>query len=452
MLWHNNKLFITSFAVVLLLGGVAAQDKNITCINCDKTDNCLKTPTATDITTCDAKTCFTRINDDQSISRGCLEESKVNECKEPNCISCTVGDKCNNQSICKSCNSDDDAKCAQTDATTAKQAICAKAETKCLVSVLQKKTERGCATEDNEKACTDEKTCKLCTGGACNVGIFPENRRKCFQCAETNADCANIKADSATLPCTQYVENDTCYMYASNETHVTRGCTSDVGEQNKCAKADDAKCKTCNANDCNNLSYKTEQTLKCVQCSDKDKCAWGQQASSAKVCEQKILYTSVGKCYTRTDADDVITRGCFYDLDEAGQKACDAGTSCTTCTDPNGCNNADGKSFTCIRCRSDRNQDCYAKADTIKGEKCTNAVESSADMKCFTGMWMPNVVIRGCLIDLEPRDQYICNNPKDETCTVCDSTNCNNKENSAAYLFLTNGLLPAVLFTLWRMK
>lgn len=310
----------------------------------------------------------------------------MNDCKAPSCISCSGGDKCNNQNICKSCNSDDDPKCAQTDASTANNAICDKTDSKCMISVLQNKTERGCVTDEIAKTCTDEKKCKMCTGGACNLGIFPEDRRKCFQCNDTIAACANVQGSSVALPCTQYEENDNCYMYGSDEAHVTRGCLSDVGEQNKCAKSDE-KCKICNANACNDLNYKIEQSLLCVNCSDKDQCPWGQQASSAKSCEQKIIYSAEGKCYTRTDENGVVTRGCFYDLDDAGQKACVAGTNCTTCTNANGCNNFDAQNFTCIRCRSDENDNCRYLSTKITGEKCKNLVKSNADMKCFTGVW-----------------------------------------------------------------
>ncbi|XP_014087340.2 uncharacterized protein [Bactrocera oleae] len=449
MMWYNNKSYITIFAVSLLLAYVAAQD--LTCISCYDADNCLKNLEATDIKTCEAKTCYTQINANLTISRGCLEDGKETECQAPSCVSCSGTDKCNNLNVCKSCSSDDDPKCAQTDASTANNAICDKADSKCMISVLEKKTERGCVTDEIEKTCTDEKTCQMCTGGACNLGIFPQERRTCFQCNDTIAACADAQASGAALPCTQYVENDTCYMYGSDETHLTRGCTSDVGEQNKCA-TNDEKCKTCNSNACNSLGYKTEQLLECIQCSDKDGCAWGHEASTAKSCEQKILYSAEGKCYTRTDGSGTVTRGCFYDLDDADQRACETGTNCTTCTNANGCNNVDTQNFTCIRCRSDENDSCRHKPKEIGGQNCRSLVQSNADMKCFTGVWRTNLLIRGCLIDLEDRDQFICNDPYNDNCVVCDSSNCNNKTNGAAYFFLTNGLLSAVLFTLWRMK
>lgn len=451
MMWHNNKLFITIFAISLLRSYVAAQDTNINCYSCYDADSCLKNLEATDINTCKANTCYTQINANLTISRGCLDDDKVAACTAPSCVSCSGSEKCNNLNVCKSCNSDDDPTCAQTDASALNNAICEKADSKCMIRVLEKKTERGCVTDEIEKTCTDEKTCQMCTGGACNVGIFPEDRLTCFQCNDTVAACANAQASSGALPCTQYVANDSCYMYGSDETHVTRGCTSDVGEQNKCA-TDEEKCRTCNANACNSYGYQTEQLLECIQCSDNNLCPWGHETSTAKSCEKQILYSAEGKCYTRTFENGTVTRGCFYDLDDADQKVCEAGTNCTTCTTANGCNNADTQNFTCIRCRSDENDKCRYKSKEIAGEKCRNLVQSNEDMKCFTGVWRTNLLIRGCLIDLEDRDQYICNDSENNSCQICNSTNCNNEPSGAAYFLLTNGLLPAVLFALWRMK
>ncbi|CAD7000330.1 unnamed protein product [Ceratitis capitata] len=451
MMWLNVNRIIAIFATLLLLETTAAA--NITCMSCDKDENCLN---GVATTTCENATkCFTRVNDDFSITRGCLKDEDLANCTTPSCVHCESGDNCNNQSICKTCDSTTDPKCAQTDASTLQSAICDKSNTQCMISVLESKTERGCITEELQKTCTDEKTCKMCTGGACNVGIFPESRISCHQCANTT-DCANTQSNSssAALPCLQYVENDKCYMYGSDETHVTRGCISDVGEANKCAKSVDEKCQTCNTTNCNSLSYMVDQSLKCIKCSSKDnaQCTAAQVASTAENCANKIPYYAEGKCYTLTADDGVMTRGCFYDLGETDQAACTASSEkCTTCTNENGCNNAAEADFTCIRCRSDEDTQCRWEADKLTGAKCTNTVQTADDKKCFWGTWQTDLVIRGCLIDLNPRDQFICNDAKVAICQTCTTANCNTK-GGATYLLLSNGLLAFGVLTLWRLR
>ncbi|XP_053959120.1 protein psiI [Anastrepha ludens] len=458
-MWQNYKWILVCLGSLMLLSCAVAQTENFTCVQCNATENCLKNITAIDTTiACSTQKCYTKLNDNNAIDRGCL--ASTDTCEAPNCVSCTTAN-CNKNTVCKSCKSEDNAACAQTDASTVGNAICSSADSTCMISVLQNTTERGCVTEDFEKNCTDTKKCKICVGGICNLGIFPTDRRTCFQCTDTETTCANAvtsssnSSDSSTsLPCLHYVEDDKCYMYGTDETHVTRGCTSDAAEVNKCSTEGDDKCKTCDTSNCNEWGYSMDQSLLCVTCSSANdsQCVWGQLASNATSCEKKILYTQEEKCYTRTNEAGVVTRGCFYDLDEAAQTACTQANNCTTCTNANGCNNVDAQNFTCIRCRSDNYEGCRLNADKIGGEKCTNVVTSESKAKCFTGVWNTNVVIRGCLIDLDERDQFICNDPDNESCKVCSGTNCNIEANGAAYLLISNGLLAAVLLTLWRLK
>ncbi|XP_067625351.1 G surface protein, allelic form 168 [Eurosta solidaginis] len=393
------------------------------------------------------------VRNNGTVSRGCF--LNTTECKQETCVTCDT-DNCNNNNICKTCDSSNDPKCAQTEATDVKNAICAKADTKCMISVLESKTERGCVTDDFAKKCTDDKKCKMCGGSICNVGVFPTDRLYCHQCKETDSNCSSATTTNAALSCLLHVENDKCYMYGSDAEHITRGCTSDPGPTNKCAKLDDTNCRACDTNNCNDWSYKIDQPLRCIACISKDnaKCAWGQSASNAKSCEKKIVYSAEPKCYTRTDENEVVTRGCFYDLDEASQTACADGKNCTVCTNSNGCNNVDAKNFTCIQCRSDNYAGCLNESKGMDGGKCRHVVESDADAKCFAGVWNDGLVIRGCFIDLEVRDQYTCNNTNNELCYVCDGANCNTKNlnNAARNLILTNGLLVFGLFILWRLK
>ncbi|XP_036329816.1 prestalk protein-like [Rhagoletis pomonella] len=391
---------------------------------------------------------------DQSVTRGCL--ATTDTCTEPSCLSCETSN-CNKHNLCKSCNSTTTAECAQTNATTLSNAICSSADTKCMISVMESRTERGCITAELETNCTNEKTCKMCTGALCNVGIFPADRLNCTQCTESDANCASASSNIVALPCLLYAADDKCYMYASDATHVTRGCSSDASESNKCAaNSTDALCKTCSTNDCNGWSYNADQTLQCVTCSSATdaQCAWGQAASNATSCTNQLEYSQEGKCYTRTDANGTVTRGCYYDLDEAAQTTCAQGINCTICTNANGCNNVDAKNFTCIRCRSDNFAGCRKQADKIGGEKCTNLVTSDEEAKCFTSVWNNDLVIRGCVVDLDDTDKLICNDTTNESCQVCNTTNCNTKavNNGAAYLLLSNGLLAAALLTMWRLK
>ncbi|XP_037958219.1 variant-specific surface protein VSP4A1 [Teleopsis dalmanni] len=413
----------------------------IECIQCDSTtnENCTKNVSAiTTKTTCaDKEVCYVSVSDNK-VTRGCTPA-----CENNNCTACATA-LCNAHNVCKTCNSTKDASCAQTDASAIASTVCSTANTKCLTQIGNKyETIRMCAPDNVVENNCNNATCKLCTGGNCNVGIFPTNRIHCYQC--TDSVCLDVSTSEATsTPCPLYSVNDKCYMTAADETHITRGCMSDPTAAAACS---DDKCYQCSVDNCNSNGYKRKQSIKCVQCNNNSTCTWAQNPNDATDCKD-IVYNQKDACYTQKDSNTTVIRGCFNER-TADQGECN-NDSCTTCTDANGCNSKYKNDFTCIRCRSDLSQDCRdIKADKIANlsQTCTNDV-SEASATCFQGLWN-TVLIRGCLVDTDKQTRAKCLDKDDGQCTTCDGKNCNIKSiNGASTISLTTGLLAVIFLSL----
>lgn len=315
------------------------------------------------------------------ITRGCYTEETTKPCEVgDNCKTCET-DACNKQTICKSCDTSNN-DCSQSSVTDIKyNAICNSAETQCFMNVKDKKVERRCAAE-GDTCDSSSTTCKLCTGVNCNTGIFPANRRQCFQCAKTNCDAAGSNKDNAK-PCLNYVAEDKCYATGTSADDMTRGCQSDV-EPKPCEESDEA-CSTCGQDSCNSLTYKRDAKMSCVKCNTQSAadCADERDVSKAEACKEQLLYNQTESCYTLTKGS-AVQRGCLYD---DGKDDCHDNKSCVICSDKNGCNSQKVDiEFTCIVCRSDLDENCWNNADKQTGKTCRTH-NSSETEGCFNGIW-----------------------------------------------------------------
>uniref|UniRef100_A0A1A9WKR1 DUF753 domain-containing protein n=1 Tax=Glossina brevipalpis TaxID=37001 RepID=A0A1A9WKR1_9MUSC len=354
------------------------------------------------------------VHENGNAVRGCLASNDT--CNEPNCKSCSE-DKCNDHLICKKC-SGDDHNCFKIDEKTKYNTICEKDEKHCFSKLTDKKVERGCTSSSTCEGC------ETCSKAICNTELFPKDRRSCYNCKHQNCNQVTSKQESY---CQNYVNNDSCYTYGENEESMQRGCQSYDAPSPCTAVKNDPKCQTCNTDNCNNIPFKRDQTLKCIQCgrvkeAGEDKNCFDEQ-DQPKTCSKQIPYYADGMCFTYVK-DDNIQRGCLYDEMESLQD-CDSDNGCTTCSDRNGCNGEKVSSdLTCIICRSDENPECRNKANTLTGAKCRT--NDPVDDRCFFGTWH-NVVIRGCYVDADEAMQYICADEKNPQCSVCHKNNCNIK-------------------------
>ncbi|XP_030384184.1 uncharacterized protein LOC115631548 isoform X2 [Scaptodrosophila lebanonensis] len=348
------------------------------------------------------------------VTRGC---GAKDSCPSGNCFSCSE-DSCNTHIICKKCDATD-ASCSQTNADDAKYNQVCNVSNSCIKQVKDKQVVRGCVA-DNPCGSANTDTCNVCKDANCNVGIFPEKRRLCHQCE--NSSCNDVSSASPT-PCLLYDAAEKCYTKGDSADTMVRGCQSDTAAKCSAGNTDD-KCLTCDSADgCNNLKF--ERTVSCFQCSDATDCAEAQD-SNATECSKPVSYLQANECYSQVK-NGLALRGCFIERDEQ-LGTCSEETSCTSCASA-GCNKAAlDVTFTCVRCRSDNFGGCRNNAANIGGEKCSN---STAEEKCFWGQW-DGIVLRGCLSDADYLTTYQCNNPKDNRCHTCTTSNCNTKAPSGA--------------------
>lgn len=418
---------------------------------CDANVNSLAATVCTDLT---AESCSTKIDASGIVTRGCLLPAQEADCTEANNCSKTDAEK-NKQLVCKTCAASD-AECSQTamtDNTVKFMKICNANQAQCIINVKDKKVIRGCASADDVTACTDATTCKVCDNVFCNTGIFPTARINCYQCTEST--CNDVTANNiASKPCLNYVADDKCYTKGTSETTMKRGCQSDVDTTANECSAEKEGCLFCKDSNCNNLKYKHDQALKCYQCtgsSTAKDCFNKQSGTDFKNCEKQILYNDVEYCYTRVNGD-TITRGCLHDNTELTVDNCKDDSVCTKCTtkDKDGCNSAEFSSiFTCINCRSDDDPKCWNDAGKMTGKECRTAEGSAAD-GCFHGIWN-GVAIRGCYIDADERQQYVCKDVNNDQCRICKTKDCNkeNSSNGASTISMYFGLWLMILASLW---
>uniref|UniRef100_A0A1A9VDT1 DUF753 domain-containing protein n=1 Tax=Glossina austeni TaxID=7395 RepID=A0A1A9VDT1_GLOAU len=380
----SYSVLITIVCIYLNTSLTSAADDQRKCYQCDSSNlKCIEDLASLSKECSDESfdKCFTKIDDGGVVTRGCLPKNNTS-CAEPNCLLCPT-DNCNNNTICKQCTEEHD-DCFKIENITKYNKIC-DADAQCFSKLINKKVAKGCATSS---ICGNDEECDRCSGGICNAGLFPKDRRSCYKCEDQN--CDNVSEEKQNY-CKNYVKGDSCYTYGDSEQTMQRGCQSDEISNPCPAGGTDPKCRTCSdSHNCNDTPYKVDQGLKCIQCSySKDKeqdknCIDAQNPNNAKTCLKKIPFNADGMCFTQKTSDS-FQRGCLYDHMQTPDE-CNADNGCTTCNDADGCNREEASSnLTCIACRSDENQKCRNAANTLPGTKCRTG--SSLDERCFFGTW-----------------------------------------------------------------
>lgn len=434
------------FTVILIVSKISGEETKV-CLKCD---DCLTVPTATDGKTCTptiAK-CYTKVGNDGKIERGCLTDAIPCDDKDKSCRSCDASTtSCNAQTEtkdlfwCTTCNSSTNANCANILKSNPNN-FCPAGVTRCLSQINEKNTIRGCASKSDDK-CADGVKCSACDERGCNSGLFPSDRRKCYQC--NDATCATPTTDKS-YACQMYEESDSCYEYGTSDTAMIRGCKSDKSEYEKCPSG---KCKVCTTNDCNNDTFKRKQTIKCIQCSSETdpKCSGVHTEDEAKDCKDIEYWQSEG-CYLNRVGSGKVVRGCLQEFDST--KTCSETNTCSPC-EAKACNLAALLELSCYKCRSDRNNKCADKLekDEYKSEPCRNKIENEEDKKCYVENYN-GVVYRSCIVDTDPKTREKCLKKVDKSCVICDGSDCNkDKAPGSAYgIALASGLLAGCLLIL----
>ncbi|XP_023165417.2 keratin-associated protein 5-4 [Drosophila hydei] len=395
---QSPKLSILIAALIAI-----SQYKSVTALTCNAGTNGQVT-CAEGVTECFVKTVA------GNVTRGCVTDTT---CVAPTCLTCKT-DNCNEARMCKQCfGSQPD--CGRTNGSAdAFNTLCLTATDQCAIVVAANGTvSRGC-----RGACAaNDPNCKSCTTDNCNVGIFPENRRLCYQC---NGDtCGTPDNASMLLGCDIYqATGQKCYTIGTSATTMQRGCQTDSTADNKCsASSTDPNCLFCdNENGCNNRPY-SRVLGSCYKCNDADKCLLQQEAGKESACAPAVYTQNENSCYTQLFNNGSVGRGCTNELADG----CETTQNCNACTGDN-CN-VNIATFQCLICRSDYYAPC--RQAKVQPENCpASSLTGPQAMKCFSGEW-DGVVVRGCLSEASALMQYQCTAEADTRCQTCTGLGCN---------------------------
>lgn len=165
-----------------------------------------------------------------------------------------------------------------------------------------------------------------------------------------------------------------------------RGCESDSTIQRKECERNPKKCVFCTGDGCNNQPAITKPTLSCILCAQESRCSWGYNKTDSKICKGDVFFPDVETCFTASDGDRTVTRGCTLD----DNLSCTKGKACSLCN-VNGCNRENVIKHYCYQCRSSLNNDCYGTEGGVPSHYangiCNSTVYSSTDKGCFTKLY-----------------------------------------------------------------
>lgn len=423
------------------------------CQKCAETDTtCATEKVLTDATFCSKyvkeEQCYAKVNGDASkVTRGCKSDLSATDdsCTGNKFCEVCSGDGCNSQSgttlftfpkclVCKSTEEN----CVT---ATLSSVECDKRDDTCFTRVQANVLERGCLSTltaaDQGKCKTDnDATCLHCTG---KDGCNDQKWLQCHQCKETaTATCTEAQTDDKAQFCKSHKEGNQCYeLLESNK--VVRGCESDLAE-NPCK--DNQECRKCATNACNKEAGSTLlNSDRCPQCStstDPDgNCLLGKTET------HPCIKQSEKKCYTKTDADGVLHRGCQGDLTADEIKAC-TGKTCEIC-EADKCSKIfpEGR-LRCYQCNSTSDKTCV---NELSGEPMSSYCQVyKADDQCYSRI-ADNTFGRGCQSDLKAE---ACKGLDAKQCKSCATANCNNVseeklKNSAGQKAVSSILIATVV-------
>lgn len=261
---------------------------------------------------------------------------------------------------------------------------------------------RGCI--ENGTSCVAP-ACLSCTGELCNKFLM------CSHCDGTQTECATTAANGTSFNqlCTSATQ--VCLNQVNNNGTVSRGCADTA-----CANADDAKCKSCNKDNCN-VGIFPADGRQCYQCSGAD-C---NSVASTQLLPCSIYGAENQQCYTIGTDDKTMTRGCNTD---GTAKDCATGSTnanCVFCNDLNGCNNRTFSTVlgSCIKCNN--GDTCLDEQDKTKAVDCAAANYTQSVNQCYYKLTSNGTVTRGCVNELT--DNETCNAA--ENCKSCEGSACN---------------------------
>ncbi|XP_065075661.1 G surface protein, allelic form 156-like [Ochlerotatus camptorhynchus] len=401
------------------------------CLQCDSQDRGCNNGSHV-VTACgkvsDGK-CYSKMQSDGTIKRGCLHELSAQElaaCNSTRCIVCS-GLGCNNDVFvtrngfrCKTCNSEAKPACVR-DPYTVLDKVCPVNDTTCATVLISATGHlfRGCSSE--AECVAEGDACIKCNKYQnCNFYRYPEGRLECYVCeTSANQNCATLPINKQfEKECLRHIPGDQCVTVFDGFRVIRRECKSGLNPSDlvKCDSTSDKECVTCTGVGCNKIRVRMDDS--CLQCSSNDalNCANGRRVST--VCKK----SSGGVCYNRLNVDGTLQRGCMSDLNEEEQKVCQDlnDQSCETCSGV-GCNSNlfPANALQCVQCDSETNMDCVQEqAEGALVNPCTHQITGD---RCYTRLRNDGSIERGCQSSLP----VPCNPQLNMSCSVCDGSACN---------------------------
>ncbi|XP_055309594.1 uncharacterized protein LOC129573250 [Sitodiplosis mosellana] len=410
------------------------------CCNCSSAQDgyaCITTPWITKLQTCKhyLDECFTHINDDGIVTRGCLDDfrSDKGDCtNKDTCVRCSGGIGCNDirplKESCISCDSNDDSNC-RSNVTLENSEVCPQKSIRRLgcfhfINETGGHTKRGCvsslSTNDRNLEAKQPNKWKYCRGSDnCNSKT---TFTKCLACdSSVNFDCISNPTLSGTSVklCNNY--DDSCFSVIGFHI-VVRGCSNDMDWKSRISEKvchdSPEKCDICknseNGEICNSKRF---NGAKCISCdSEKDKrCHSEPELTYQKLCGLVNSPDEDLGCYLMRDSTNRTRRGCVSDLTAQDRFKCLNGTDqCQTCKGDN-CNKKVEFQY-CYVCTS-RNDPICAQTDPSQAlTMCPNYLD-----QCLTAIDSEGFTVRQCV-----SNQTRNSDPnKFSMHNVCEESKCN---------------------------
>lgn len=363
---------------------------------------------------------------DNKVTRGCVSSLTTGEQACANnkyCEVCT-GHGCNGLSSvglkaypkCLVCTSLDP-NCAE---GTVAATECPNRDDTCYTLVKEKVLYRGCLSESTQE---DQNKCKSDTDESCFTcenadGCNSLSWQKCHQCKETETTtCAEVQTDNNAGFCSAYRDLNRCFERLESGKMV-RGCETDLTTPgHPCT--DNAQCRVCTSNGCNKEASATllnkERCLQCITSEDTDgSCLLGTAIS------QPCAKDTQNKCYSKTNSEGVLKRGCHGDLTANEISEC-TGKTCTICENE-GCNKDvfPTDRLRCYQCTTTETEKSCSGTLTGDPKSSLCTIYKDGD-QCYSRI-TNGTFERGCQSSLKAA---ACEGLTAKECQLCASANCN---------------------------
>lgn len=279
----------------------------------------------------------------------------------------------------------------------------------CVGEYMEKNEVSADFLSDNYNATSYE----VCSEPLCND--HDVKAQYCLSCDSRYDGHCNNATSTARKRCFLEVKSSGCYHFEGD--HVERGCITDIdGGKRTLCESDSETCKKCMGNECN--SKTVFQT--CLTTDEKN-----LSNNFTKLCKR---YTD--RCFVHV-LDNNTRRGCVSDLIESPihgidlMEDCKNEKICEICSDRNNCNDREVKEEHCLVCSTKDDLFCSYYPEKLQtSERCPMRLKR---MGCFLSRNGALHAERGCMSQLDEREQYNCKRPKSTECKMCLGDNCNEK-------------------------